>query len=213
MADALGRLALPASAREDYREASSAYADGQGLADDFFDVDDQAEAMSRFSLHLGSLVQQSLDSGVDRDGLTMAMVRAFPLAADEVRRIVSSVAPAPQAAAPSAAIDFSRATPDTTRACPQCAAAAVLGAAYCPACGSPMPELTASDLLPIIAELQHALESRGESVHLPQTKILSDSFMTRAFAVYGHSLVAGLIVGLPVYLIYFFVLLVTLNAR
>ena len=33
----------------------------------------------------------------------------------------------------------------------------------------------------------------------------SDSFIKRAFAVYGYSMVAGLIVALPIYLLFFIV--------
>lgn len=38
---------------------------------------------------------------------------------------------------------------------------------------------------------------------LPQTKLLSGSFMTRAFAVLGHYLVASLVIMLPLYLLIF----------
>lgn len=34
---------------------------------------------------------------------------------------------------------------------------------------------------------------------LPNTKLISDNFLERAFAVYGHNLVAGLIIGIPIY--------------
>jgi hypothetical protein len=36
---------------------------------------------------------------------------------------------------------------------------------------------------------------------LPQTKILSEKFLTRAFAIYGHTLVAGLIIAVPIWII------------
>jgi hypothetical protein len=38
---------------------------------------------------------------------------------------------------------------------------------------------------------------------LPETNLLSDSFLTRAFAVMGHYLVAGLIVAIPFYILFF----------
>lgn len=34
----------------------------------------------------------------------------------------------------------------------------------------------------------------------------SDSFLKRAFAIYGYSLVAALIIGIPIYAIFFLIL-------
>lgn len=42
---------------------------------------------------------------------------------------------------------------------------------------------------------------------IPQTALLSPSFLTRAFAVLGHYIVAGLIITIPVYIILFIILL------
>ncbi len=42
---------------------------------------------------------------------------------------------------------------------------------------------------------------------LPKTNLLSGSFLTRAFAVLGHYLVAGLIVTVPIYIIIFIIIL------
>ncbi|MBN2565803.1 MAG: hypothetical protein JXB46_08835 [Candidatus Eisenbacteria bacterium] len=51
------------------------------------------------------------------------------------------------------------------------------------------------------------LEARVGS--LPNTMILSRSFLARAFAVLGHYLVAGLMIALPIYaLMFFFVIIV-----
>ncbi len=36
---------------------------------------------------------------------------------------------------------------------------------------------------------------------MPRTNLLSNDFMTRAFAVYGHALTAGLLVSIPVYVL------------
>lgn len=43
---------------------------------------------------------------------------------------------------------------------------------------------------------------------LPDTKLLSGSFLTRAFAVLGHSIVAQLIITLPLYLLIILIFLV-----
>ena len=42
---------------------------------------------------------------------------------------------------------------------------------------------------------------------IPQTALLSGNFLTRAFAVLGHYIVAGLIITIPIYVIIFVVLL------
>lgn len=49
-------------------------------------------------------------------------------------------------------------------------------------------------------ELVNSQFNRGS---LPKTNILSPNFLTRAFAIYGHTLVAGLIVGIIFYCITF----------
>lgn len=43
---------------------------------------------------------------------------------------------------------------------------------------------------------------------LPQTNLLSGSFLTRAFAVLGHYLVASLIIVIPLYIVLFVIILV-----
>ena len=43
---------------------------------------------------------------------------------------------------------------------------------------------------------------------LPQTNLLSGSFLTRAFAVLGHYLVAALIITIPIYVIIFIAFLI-----
>ena len=51
------------------------------------------------------------------------------------------------------------------------------------------------------------LEQGGKST-VPDTMLLNDSFMKRAFAVLGHSMVASLIVTIPFYAILFVIMLV-----
>ena len=45
---------------------------------------------------------------------------------------------------------------------------------------------------------------------LPDTMLLDDSFLKRAFAVFGHNTVASLIVTLPFYAIVFIIMMLTL---
>ena len=45
----------------------------------------------------------------------------------------------------------------------------------------------------------------GSRDPLPQTMLLSDSFLKRAFAVLGHYLVASLIVVVPIYILIFII--------
>jgi len=52
------------------------------------------------------------------------------------------------------------------------------------------------------------LERRTEHKALPDTMLLDHSFLKRAFAVYGHTIVAGLIIALPFYCLFFFLALV-----
>ncbi|HWS24334.1 MAG TPA: hypothetical protein VN226_07880 [Anaerolineales bacterium] len=74
-----------------------------------------------------------------------------------------------------------------------------------------MPELTPEQMQTKILELEDQVNRlRDEIVNnqfsrntLPKTNILSPNFLTRAFAIYGHTLVAGLIVGIIFYCIIF----------
>jgi len=50
-------------------------------------------------------------------------------------------------------------------------------------------------------------QATGGKAALPQTNLLSGNFLTRAFAVLGHYLVAALIVALPFYVIIFILFL------
>ncbi len=47
------------------------------------------------------------------------------------------------------------------------------------------------------------LEKGGAHTGLPNTMILSHSFIKRAFAVYGHVLAVGLIIMIPLYCVIF----------
>ncbi|HOJ02709.1 MAG TPA: hypothetical protein PK916_01790 [Bacteroidota bacterium] len=70
----------------------------------------------------------------------------------------------------------------------------------------PPPRRSTEDAESIAALERGMRELRGRvdaMPALPQTKLLSGSFMTRAFAVLGHYLVASLVIMLPLYLLIF----------
>ena len=50
-------------------------------------------------------------------------------------------------------------------------------------------------------------QSNNGGGRVPETMLLSDSFLKRAFAVFGHSMVASLIVMVPFYLIVFLMMM------
>ncbi len=50
------------------------------------------------------------------------------------------------------------------------------------------------------------IESRYEvAPRMPSTALVSDKFMTRAFAVFGHNFVASLVVSIPFYILMFII--------
>jgi len=52
------------------------------------------------------------------------------------------------------------------------------------------------------------LESRYEvAPRMPSTSMVSDKFLTRAFAVFGHNFVASLIVSIPFYILFFIIMM------
>jgi hypothetical protein len=66
--------------------------------------------------------------------------------------------------------------------------------------------MATDDLVNQIKALQESLHSLEQKVQYleansPQTWLLSDNFLKRAFAVMGHYLVASLIIGIPFYII------------
>ncbi len=52
-----------------------------------------------------------------------------------------------------------------------------------------------------------SLLEQGGNGSVPDTMLLNDSFMKRAFAVLGHSVVASLIVSVPFYILMFVIIL------
>ena len=58
--------------------------------------------------------------------------------------------------------------------------------------------------------LQRGIESASRpsqdlATKLPNTALISPSFMSRAFAVWGHYFVAQLIIAIPIYIIVFLI--------
>jgi len=54
-----------------------------------------------------------------------------------------------------------------------------------------------------ISGLTQAVQSPSSQVKLPNTALLSPSFLSRAFAVWGHAIAAQLIIAVPLYVIIF----------
>jgi len=60
-----------------------------------------------------------------------------------------------------------------------------------------------SNLRAQLIQVNNAAVSRYDTGSLPRTNLLSKSFLTRAFAVYGHFFVANFIIGLIAMAAYF----------
>jgi hypothetical protein len=58
-----------------------------------------------------------------------------------------------------------------------------------------------------IARLE-ANMAEGGPAQLPRTQLLSPKFMTRAFAVWGHMIVANLAIVVPIYVVFFVIAMV-----
>ncbi len=58
------------------------------------------------------------------------------------------------------------------------------------------------------SQIAYLKTTSENSNQLPDTKILSDKFLTRAFAILGHYIVASLIIVIPFYIIIFILALV-----
>ncbi len=53
-----------------------------------------------------------------------------------------------------------------------------------------------------------ALEAR-----VPESNVVSPKFWTRAFAVYGHTLAAGLVISIPIWLLYAFIIVAAISSN
>ena len=66
-------------------------------------------------------------------------------------------------------------------------------------------ELAQTEIKILHSRIDELEKSHAVPDSLPVTNLLSDSFLTCAFAVYGHMLVAGLIIAIPIYLVAFII--------
>lgn len=62
-----------------------------------------------------------------------------------------------------------------------------------------------SELQALHARVSALEKKTSASAALPNTNLLSNKFLTRAFTVLGHYLVASLIIALPIYALIFIV--------
>lgn len=220
MADQEARFALPAAARKDLEAAQTAYQRWLEAQDDFLLVDEMTAAAQTFVARLQAAVVVCLASGIDRQQLRITLTQRFAQASAEVSEIVRSV-DASTAAVPQVSIEPKTVAakpaveqPEAaqwTRVCSACESVSTLSAEFCSKCGAALGEPTFADLMPLILGLRaeiDALRAARKQPGLPRTSLLSPDFLTRAFAVYGHAFVAGVIVALPLYLIVFLVGLV-----
>ena len=58
-----------------------------------------------------------------------------------------------------------------------------------------------------VAQMEKQMQAQTSSLQairesLPNSGILSQKFLTRAFTVYGHMLVAGLLIAIPIYCLF-----------
>jgi hypothetical protein len=206
MDDSSKPMPLPASLRPMLERADEAYAVWSNKSNDFFAEDDASNAEAEMRDELAQLFAASLSAGTDVDQLSAHLKRRLPEAADLIGEVLES-ARAEYAEDDSWLEEFSE---QVTRVCPGCGSASLLDAGRCGECGRELPPLQASELLPMIQRLQgeiRALASLQTSRDLPDSKILSKDFLTRAFAVYGHTLVANLIIAVPLYFLFFVLLL------
>ena len=90
--------------------------------------------------------------------------------------------------------------------CPECSSDLPLGARFCPSCGEeigPATGVPSSEIRKLqaeIMELREVMNHNGDIVDeiaavLHSSNIFSDSFWQRAWAVWGHAIVPGLIIG------------------
>lgn len=50
------------------------------------------------------------------------------------------------------------------------------------------------------------VDHESEEINIPKSWVISPNFFERAFAIWGHVLVAGLIIGIPIYCLIFVIL-------
>lgn len=102
----------------------------------------------------------------------------------------------------------------TTQVCEGCGSEMPSEARYCPDCGvqaaayraSPDEHTEIARLRQALADLQEVVDNNADIqerlvAHLASSNIFSDIFWKRAWAIWGHAVVVGLIVGGSSYLL------------
>lgn len=212
--------AMPAVLMPQFDAAQRAYAAWLEVLGDFFRVDEVPAAEAHVHDEVRRLFGAAVAAGVPDHDLIAALQRRFP---EAVGRDFFESATSPDGdlpdpigglpdpgaySAPSDSVAPRFAPPAVSiidRGCPACGSRLPIEAQFCPKCGNETPELKASDLLPVIDSLitqVRGLQSAANA-QLPTTNLLAPNFMTRAFAVYGHALAAGLLVSIPLYALFF----------
>lgn len=206
---------MPKELKPDFDAVKVAYVDWLTSRDDFFGEADDIAAKEAVNTSVHRLVSGAVAAGVPAADVVEALRKQLPEAAGH-GFFESAITQGPYVPAPATPFAPSPVAPaPISRACPECGVGVSAGAQFCAQCGVAIPEPSIAELLPIIESLAaqvRLLEARQQThPGLPNTKILSPSFLTRAFAIYGHAAVVGAIVGIPIYIVsYVFFLLVGL---
>jgi|GEM_PF-2833861 len=215
------QLELEGSAQPYLEAVQRAYVIWVDGEDDFYNLDDRELRLREFRTAFQRLVEHMELSGLPVSRLAVDLRGDFANAAG-FQWFSSAVSGTPAPASPSGIQpEVERpATGDDTgvlkRRCPECSSVVGVDAKFCDKCGHEVPPMAAADLVPLIEQLRHEVRALGnartpkQAASLPRTDLLSNDFMTRAFAVFGHALVANLLISLPLYIL---VLLITLAAK
>lgn len=193
--------------------AQDAYEAWVGAGDDFFNVDDEGQFESDFIGALERLFEEMETSGLVVSDYEDELEQDFPAALERqsFQGALDRGEPPVDQMRPSSSergVASQRASRVISRRCSKCEAVVAATSSFCDKCGEPIPAMQAADLMPLIQKLQEHVsmlqqssQRESESSVLPATNLLSRNFLTRAFAVYGHALVAGAIIGIPLYLL------------
>lgn len=209
------RLELTGPLESRVRAAQQTYETWIETQDDYFRGDDEPGARVEFALALEQLVRGMTESGLQPGSFLADLRHDYSRAASHEFFGHAVNAGLVKTAKAQPVIEGARSRTDSAptmksavvRRCSQCGSDASASSKFCASCGGPLPVIGVDELLPVICSLEAEVAALRQEVKrqresaLPQTGLLSTEFLTRAFAVYGHALVAGLIVSVPIYLI------------
>lgn len=213
------RVVLPAAAKEHLDVAKKAYAVWVDGYDDLF-PDEESDGTTKIMQDaIGAVADIALAAGIGKHELDSALRYTFPSAAGfeffetAMKDPIGVVEPDED----EGGFEFSESFIQSPRAaasvpvpCVKCGAALPAAAKYCLACGEAVPEPDSSHqvaaLRQEVAHLRGQVESLlagVEEVRLPQTDLLSESFWTRALAVFGHGLAFQVALIVVMYVVIF----------